>query len=173
MATRTEVIHSWVTMLVCGDNKSESRAADGQIYRDIMGGKGVLMGTDHPETCCKSGVMDLEHVSADLTANLLLYHVDDVRKPPKLLFSSELTVLVYAGKAAKGFGNLPELQKSLKNREHRIDLPEMLMLRLDEVLATPSDTEHEVGGSALKFARACGKKWPRAQTVECDMYELE
>jgi hypothetical protein len=113
--------------------------------------------------------MDMNEVSADLSANLNMYHVDDVYMPPKLLFRADLLVLIYAGKETEGLGNLPLLQEKLKSRKHRVKLPDMILLRLDEVLPSPSyDEEHGVRGCALKLIKACGNLWPRDPIKEKD-----
>ncbi|MDR1104373.1 MAG: hypothetical protein LBK92_03340 [Endomicrobium sp.] len=56
---------------------------------------------------------------------------------------------------------MPLLEEKLKSRKHRIDLPDMALIRLDEVLASSCDEEQGVRGCALKLVKACGKLWPR------------
>ncbi|MDR1104302.1 MAG: hypothetical protein LBK92_02970 [Endomicrobium sp.] len=162
-----------VTMLVCGDTKMESREAFYTLFRDLMGEEGVTVAMGghgiNPDTTygIRSSV-DMDNMSADLSANLNMYYVDDVRTPPTLLFQSDLLVLVYAGKEADGLGNLPLLKKKLKSCKHRIAIPKIAMLRLDEVLASSCNEEQGVRGCALKLIKACGKLWPRCPIEEED-----
>jgi hypothetical protein len=162
-----------VTMLVCGDSKMESREAFGMLSTHLMGGHWVTVamgghGINPDTTYGIRNSLDMDNVSADLSADLNMYYVDDVHTPPSILFRADLLVLVYAGKEAEGVGNLPLLQKNLKSRKHRIELPDMTMLRLDEVLASSCDEEHGVRGCVLKLIKACGKMWPRCPVEEED-----
>jgi hypothetical protein len=106
----------------------------------------------------------MDNISPNLSANLDMYLVDDCKTIPELLFRSDLLVLVYAGKETEGLGNLPQLQKELKNRKHKVKLPEMVLLRLDEVMAYDYDEDKGVRGCALKLIKACGDTWPWCQT---------
>ncbi|MDR1103955.1 MAG: hypothetical protein LBK92_01150 [Endomicrobium sp.] len=157
-----------VTMLVCGDTKMESREAFNTLYRDLMGRRGLALVKPGGGDYCIGvrGSLDMDKVSADLSADLNMYYVDDLKTIPELVIPSALLVLVYAGKEEEGLGNLPLLQKNLKSRKHRIDLPEMALLRLDEVLASSCDEEKGVRGCALKLIKACGKMWPRCPIEE-------
>ena len=174
-----------VTMLVCGDTKMESREAFSTLYRDLMGGEGISLTSwdDHDHSIGVRGGLNLDNVSATLN----MYYVDDLKTIPELLIPSDLLVLVYAGKEAKGLGNLPLLKKELKSRKHRIELPEMVLLRLDEVLASPknvsrgccgcfgtsvyNEDEEDKGETwyVRNLIKACGKLWPRCP-VEEDRY---
>jgi hypothetical protein len=164
-----------VTMFVCGDNKRESREAFNRLYWDLMDGHGSTVpmggyGINPNTTYGIRGFVDMDKVSADLSANLNMYYVDDVQTPPPLLFQADLLVLVYAGKETEGFGNLPLLQRNLKSRKrkHRVKLPDMAMLRLGEVLASSCDEGQGVRGCALKLIKACGNMWPRCPIEEED-----
>lgn len=156
-----------VTILVSGDSKMEAEEAFERLYTHLMGGHGstVAMGGHwvNPDTTYGiRGSVNMDDVSAELSANVNMYHVDDLKRIPKLLFPADLLVLVYAGKKAEGVGNLPLLQEKLKKRKHRIELPEMVLLCLNELL--PSSYDGESPG--IKLVKACGKLWPRCPVKE-------
>ena len=157
-----------VTMLVCGDSKVESEEAFERLYTHLMGRRGVCMTSDYYTRL--KGSLNLDDVSAELSASVAMYRVKDLNTIPELRFPSDLLVLVYAGKEAEGVGNLPLLQEKLKNRKHRIELPEMALLRLDEVLLSSYDEEQGVSGCAHKLVKACGKLWPRCPIEEEEKY---
>jgi hypothetical protein len=148
-----------VTMLVSGDTKMESREAFNTLFRDLMGSKGLVLtkrgGGDYAIGMRSSVNMD------KVSANLNMYYVDDLKTIPELLIPSALLVLVYAGKEAEGLGNLLLLQEKLKRCKHRVALPDIKLLRLDEVLPSSYDEEQGVSGCAHKLIKACGKMWPR------------
>jgi hypothetical protein len=172
-----------VTMLVCGDNKMESMKAFETLYTHLTGGVGLAL-VRSPDFDRCIGIrcsLNMDDVSADLSATLNMYYVEDVQTPQELLIPSDLLVLVYAGKEAKGLGNLPQLQKELKRRKHRVELPEMVLLNLNEVLVSQkkgkgvgcccgcfgtsiyNEDEEDKGGTgyALNLIKACGNMWPR------------
>jgi hypothetical protein len=159
-----------ITMLVCGDTKMESREAFNRLYHDLIGGHGLGLtkrgGCPRDPTIGVRGTVSMDDVSADLSANLNMYYVDDLKTIPELLIPSSLLVLIYAGKEAEGLGSLPVLQEKLKKRKHRIELPEMALLRLDEVLASSCDEDKRVRGCVLKLIKACGDMWPRCPIDE-------
>jgi hypothetical protein len=148
-----------VTMLVSGNSKVEATEAFERLYRHLLGGHGVRMGKGYT---CLRGSLNMDDMSAELSATIDMYHVDDLKTIPELWFPTDLVVLVYAGKEAEGLGNLPQLQEKLRDRKHRIELPEMVLLRLDEVLPSPYDGE----GTGIKLIKACGKLWPRCPIKE-------
>jgi hypothetical protein len=149
-----------VTMLVCGDSEIESNKAFNTLYRHLLGGRGVCTTSDYYTRL--KGSLNLDDVSAELSASVAMYRVKDLNTIPELRFPSDLLVLVYAGKEAKGVGNLPLLQEELKRRKHRIELPEMVLLRLDEVLPSSYDDENP----GLKLVKACGQLWTRGLVKE-------
>jgi hypothetical protein len=153
--------HNKVTILVSGDSKKKSEEAFNALYRHLLGGYGVRMGKDYT---CLSGLLNMDNVSAELSATVDMYHVNDLKTIPELWFPSDLLVLVYAGEKAEGLGNLPQLQKELKRRKHRIELPEMVLLRLNEVLPSSYDDENP----GVKLVKACGKLWPLCPVKEKD-----
>jgi hypothetical protein len=180
-----------VTMLVSGNSKVEATEAFEKLYTHLLGRHGVTVamgghGVDPDTTYGIRGFVNIDDVSAELSANLNMYHVDDLKTVPKLLFPADLVVLVYAGKEAKGLGNLPQLQEKLKSRKHRVKLPDMVLLRLDEVLSSPKNVsrggcccgcfgtsiynEDEEDKGEIWYARnlikACGKLWPRCPVKE-------
>jgi hypothetical protein len=157
-----------VTMFVCGDNKMESMEAFNTLYPHLMGGDGLALvrPPDFDHCIGVSGSLNMDNVSADLSANLHMYYVEDAQIPQELLIPSDLLVLVYAGKEEKGLGNLPQLQEKLKRRKHRVKLPEMALLRLDEMLASPCAERNGTKGCALKLIKACGNMWPRCPIEE-------
>jgi hypothetical protein len=158
-----------VAMLVCGDSKTESREAFETLYRRLMGEQGLGSLKRPGSNYCMGvrGWLDMDNMSADLSATLDMYPVHDLKTIPELLFPSDLVVLVYAGKEAEGLGNLPQLQKELKSSKHRGTLPEIVLLRLNELLTSSYDDEQSVRGCAFKLIKACGNMWPR-RSIEAE-----
>jgi hypothetical protein len=166
----------------------ESMEAFDTLYTHLLDrkGLGLVRPPDFDHCIGVKGFLNMYDVSADLSATLNMYYVEDAHAPQELLIPSDLLVLVYAGKETKGLGNLPQLQKKLKSRKHSVKLPEMVLLNLNEVLASPkkgkgfgcccgcfgtsiyNEDEEDKGGTgyALKLIKACGNIWPRCPIKE-------